>query len=388
MSDVVQSEFLTLCQVLRGDREAVNALPHEAATRMAVRAEAEGVAPLLYWRLQEMGWPVGMADVRGRLTRTYYNTLAQNTLLLLELAKLLDLFSQADIPVIVLKGGALADGYYDDIGLRPMGDLDLLLPEPDIERALDIIRARGYQPADVEISQGILRHVAHHESWRGGSDGRLGVELHWHLIAGPADNRNVPVDWFWKQMEWRAGRSVLSGIKIPQLTPTAHLLYLAAHLSLRHGGNNERLIWIYDADRLIRSRRVDWPAFERQARHLGWGAQVRHLLQGSAARFQTPLPEGLEVRLAPAGEWQSFLARRETLTGSMSRLESNWHALKHLAWPLRVRMMVALVFPSPAYLRWRYQPDPAWIWPLYYLYRWGEIGKEIRGKVFGGWASG
>ena len=36
------------------------------------------------------------------------------------------------------------------------------------------------------------------------------------------------------------------------------------------------------------------------------------------------------------------------------------------------------LFPRPAYLRWRYHPRPAWLWPLWYLRRWGNIVGELK----------
>ncbi|NUM49190.1 MAG: nucleotidyltransferase family protein [Anaerolineales bacterium] len=374
--------YHNLCKVLAGGPLHWEAPGQERG--WLATAERQGVAPLLYWHFHHGTWP-GSLSAQGRegLTRLYYNSLAQNSLLMAELNHLLDLFAQADIPVMVLKGGALADGYYDDIGLRPMGDLDLLIPEAKMEPACTLIRALGYQPAHEEIAPGILRQVAHHISWRGGPGGRLGVELHWHLIAGPADDRTVSVDWFWKQIDAVPGRTaVLHGKPIPQLHPTAHLLYLAAHLSLRHGGNRERLVWFYDADRLIRSGRVDWPAFERQAHALRWGAVARFLLEGAGVYFATPLPPGVLERLAQGLVWQRFLGERQAKIGHLTRTVLTWQGLRHLPWPLRLRWLVALVFPSRDYLFWRYHPQPAWTWPLYYGYRWWDIAHDWAEIVF------
>ncbi len=31
------------------------------------------------------------------------------------------------------------------------------------------------------------------------------------------------------------------------------------------------------------------------------------------------------------------------------------------------------LIPQPAFIRWRYKPRPAWLWPLYYPYRWFDF---------------
>jgi hypothetical protein len=385
MIDAEKPKHPYFCRWLAGGHQPGEEEPFPADSHGFVQlAEQEGVAPLLYWHYHHGRWPPEMpGQLRSDLVRAYYNTVAHNTLLLQELDKLLGLFSQADIPVMVLKGGALVDGMYDDVGLRPMHDLDLLIPENRIGQALALIQSIGYFPAEVEISPGIHWEAVHNTYWRGGPDGRAGLELHWNLIAGQADNRSVQADWFWQQLELVPGRSkLLAGRHLPQLHPTAHLLYLAAHLMLRHGGNNERLIWFYDVDRLVRLGRVDWAVFEAQAHTLGWGALARYVLQGAAQRFGTPLPPGLLEALAGEEKWQEFLLAHRKMVGNFSRLERTWASLRHFPWPLRLRMVLALFFPSPAYLRWRYRPNPVWVWPFYYLSRWIEILKELFAAVF------
>ncbi len=377
--------YLNFCRVLAGENQLVWDERLIGNSRLWVeKAEGEGVAPLLYWHFKDGDWPGDMPEpVRGALTRIYYNTVAQNSLLYRELFKLLALFAEGGISAIVLKGGALVHGYYEDIGLRPMRDLDLLIPKHQVAHALDLIQTLGYLPAEVEISRGIHQQVSHNAYWRGGPDGRVGLELHWNLIAGEADARTVKVDWFWDQVEFVPGKGhLLLHHSIPQLHPTAHLLYLAAHLMLRHGGHNERLIWFYDVDRLIRSGRVDWALLETQAHTFGWGALVRYVLEGVAARFGTPLPAGLLGKLSEGEAWQAYLEARETLAGSFSRLDSTWNSLKYLSLNVRFRMIFALFFPSPDYICWRYQPHPEWSWPFFYFYRWAEVCKEVVYRAF------
>jgi hypothetical protein len=45
-----------------------------------------------------------------------------------------------------------------------------------------------------------------------------------------------------------------------------------------------------------------------------------------------------------------------------------------------LRLAGSLLFPSPAYLKWRYHPQPEWTWPLYYFKRGAEWLGEIVGR--------
>ena len=41
----------------------------------------------------------------------------------------------------------------------------------------------------------------------------------------------------------------------------------------------------------------------------------------------------------------------------------------------RLRLLLAILFPAPAYVKWRY-PNAGTMWPLAYVYRWGVVARE------------
>jgi hypothetical protein len=46
-------------------------------------------------------------------------------------------------------------------------------------------------------------------------------------------------------------------------------------------------------------------------------------------------------------------------------------------WAARFSLIWAHLVPTRAYLRWRYQLRlPAWLWPLYYPYRWFDLARD------------
>jgi hypothetical protein len=111
-----------------------------------------------------------------------------------QMRRLLALFADARIPVIVFKGIALSASLYNDVSMREVGDLDLLVHRPDIARAADLLVAAGHQPffptateresAYLSALTGRARrsyleshcehHLVHHAM-------RLNVDLHWAL---------------------------------------------------------------------------------------------------------------------------------------------------------------------------------------------------------------
>ena len=67
--------------------------------------------------------------------------------------------------------------------------------------------------------------------------------------------------------------------------------------------------------------------------------------------------------------WKGFIGITRILEEHQKLVSLNWNG--------RFRLILALVFPSPTYMRWRYQFKSAWLLPYYFLYRWWEIFKDL-----------
>ncbi len=343
----------------------------------------EGVGPLLYWHFKDACWPEAMPQaVQAYLTQLYYNTVAHNTLLYKELARILEAFGEAGIPVIVLKGAALAATLYEDIGLRPMGDLDLLVEADDLQRAKSILHNFDYVVIKAEhlgMAPWLDEALNHHVHMRGGPQARVAVELHWGLLAGNADWRAPSLDWFWKQaqpLEFKqAAITIEKHENLFQLDLAAHLLYVAAHLMLQHGGNRARLLWFYDLHLLATKyhQYVDWNAILKQAVLLRWVAALYTALVECQERYDTRFPDGYLAELKTLGDVRDWQLVAFMKSPSDNRMVETFRHLPKMRRAVRLRLILTLIFPSPAYMRYRYKPSPEWLWPLYYLYRWVDV---------------
>jgi len=309
--------------------------------RLIGLAPGEGVAPLLYCALQSAGVRPPAAAMQV-LMDEYYRTAAQNTLLLNELECILHSLAKAGVPVIVLKGASLTRSVYSDPALRPMNDLDLLIPPHCVGRALSCLQNCGYA----------VEKITYHVMLQGGPQQLVTLELHWTLPDVPPAVSGEVLEWLFALPEGDPGRSVFE------------FLYLCAHLILQHAANAPRLIWFYDL--YLLAERQSLPAVEPLAVELGWQSVLAAALQGLAARFGiSPLWHLDVTALSLSLDAQQQRIRRWMLS-----------ALQALPWVDRLRMLIGFLFPSPAYLRWRYQPRPSWLWPLGYARRWGEMARE------------
>jgi hypothetical protein len=355
-------------------------------------------------------------DVQADLRQAYYATTARNLLIYRELSRILTHFRfsmlrlgsaqvfdfrfghpqsqianpQSEIPTVILKGAALATTLYDSIGLRPMGDLDLLVPEERLAEAVARLEALGYVQPHPDMAPGLNALAGHHVHLQGGQDIHLAVELHWTLIGGEHDWRSPSLPWFWSQTEpFIVTPSPLhpsSSAPLLTLTPTAHLLYLSAHLMLQHGEARSALRWFYDIYLLVEreGQRIQWDQVVARAREFRWAPAVHAALEGARHRFCGPadgesdtwLPPGVLAALAEASDAEArrLVARRAE--GLQTRATGVVAAVSSLSPAARLRLLLAVAIPSPAYMRWRYKPRPAWLWPLCYFYRWFDILRE------------
>jgi hypothetical protein len=178
--------------------------------------------PLIHYCVPDSVLPLSPA-ARERCAQAYYHTAARNLLIYQELSHILaalattDSFSISDfgfgisqfairnpqfaIPTVVLKGAALATTLYPSIGLRPMGDIDLLVPQDRLAEAVACLQALGYVEPTPDMAPGLNQVVGHHVSLDGGQAIPLHVELHWTLGAAEHDRHAPSMPWFWQQTE-------------------------------------------------------------------------------------------------------------------------------------------------------------------------------------------
>lgn len=111
------------------------------------QAEAHGMAPLLLRHLSaaEIDLP---DDFLRRLRLLALRHRRTNRILSRTLSRVLSILSEAGIPALVLKGAALCHTLYPKPGLRPMRDIDLLLPWDKALPAHALLQEqRFYDPA-------------------------------------------------------------------------------------------------------------------------------------------------------------------------------------------------------------------------------------------------
>lgn len=317
--------------------------------RLIEGAEAERLAPLVHALASAAGAPAAVLD---RLHPARVAFRRQHLLGTAQLRVLLDACEARGLPVIPLKGPALAERLYRDPGLRPFTDLDLLVPRPDVGRAVALLRAAGY------------RHLAHERSLdyelahaagacfvpADAAAFALPVDLHWDLVGFPsgAGARGLDTGEVWA----RAVTTARWGRPVRELAADDLLLYLALHLAVHHplGG----FPWQLDLALLLarEGRALDWDRVVERARRWGVAGAVYLALRSVERQLGVHVPA--LARLRPRGPRGALLDRLAGRYDARGRLD---HAIDLLLLDRPgdlARALVAGLVPRPAWVRQRY----------------------------------
>jgi hypothetical protein len=259
------------------------------------RADHEGVLPLVYRNLASLGFPGTPPEIREALQTAYRDNAARHSLLSHELARLLRLLDSVGIQVIPLKGVALGESLYGDGALRVSVDIDILVPRSAARRAVDAVRAVGYQP---EFDEPFLLALLQRTNIELALTRRTRtleypLDLHWGL-AWPGARERAALEELWDA----AGPSTFDGALAWAMTREWELLFLALHAA-RH---RWRLLkWLVDIDTLCARGGFDWTVVLDSARRFGWEGALRVSLAACETLFGTPLPS--ELRGGRVPEW-------------------------------------------------------------------------------------
>ncbi|HEV8417026.1 MAG TPA: nucleotidyltransferase family protein [Bryobacteraceae bacterium] len=203
--------------------------------------------PLLYWNLHRQAVQHPMMGILKGIHRRAW---VENRLLSRRLAPALETIHGAGIPTLLLKGASLGRLHYADVGLRPMNDLDVLVPEDRTMETIRLLEEHGWQ----QVTTGNFRMRKSDLSFRHSlgfvnAEG-LEIDLHWHALYlvcfRDADRA------FWRDsvpMEFE-------GIPTRTLCPTDQLIHACAHGLM--WSEIPPVRWVADAVAVMRSSAIDW----------------------------------------------------------------------------------------------------------------------------------
>jgi hypothetical protein len=274
-------------------------------------ASNHGVRLLVYRSLREVCWERVPAEVQAEWNAANLSLTGKNLFLTGELLRLTAEFDSVGIRVAVMKGAALAQMVYGDVGLREFSDLDLLIRETDFSHALELLARLSYEPVwkcDPRKALQFLRHVGEYAVKSDASQAE--VDLHWRVATkatalspgmGDFPSGIQPVEV--------ASSTVLSFA--PQDLP----LYLAAQGGWDQWCELRRVCDV--AEFFRRYPQVDWEPSLEAARRLGGARTMLIGLSLASCLLGAELPESIASRIRADGNVSRLVER------TIRKLEKN-----------------------------------------------------------------
>lgn len=252
--------------------------------------------------------PGGLGEA-GR--RAYLGTLGRNLRIAERTRELLDAAETAGLPLMPYKGVFLADALYPDPGMRPMSDVDLLVPPSAVEAVDALVTGLGFERNYADRLRFSSEH-AHDRSYTDRRGGDLVIEVHhrlFHELGGDAS------------VEPLFARAItVETLGRPRRVPSwdDHLFAVAVHAATHAFGDHPT--WIFDVMLLAeRAGGISGAADEAARRRLS-------VAFSAAMAIAQPLVPGLASSTPATGLRAQLLAR--VLGGEpLSRAPERWRSL-------------------------------------------------------------
>lgn len=193
--------------------------------------------------------------------------------------RVLELLSERNVGVVVLKGASFALKYYPEPHLRTMGDIDLLLSPDEISLAEQALADEGFRKVHDRASVNYDEHI--HSAPLFHPNRKIWIELHRRLLpAGFPASQEDPLNL--KQVEIYLEDAQVGAHVVRRFRPEFELFYLASSwcFDLTNGVNPGLRRGLVDSTLLLKSagKNINWENIIRWSKDTLAGASLYVLL--------------------------------------------------------------------------------------------------------------
>ena len=341
--------------------------------------QKQGVLCYIYYALKQKKSESAIPeDWRRKIKLQILHFSKGNIKHLQELEELSLLFEKALTPIIFLKGSHLAFHVYPFPSLRPMGDIDIVVSEDNIQKAIDVLLESGYR-SDYFTIDNVKKYHWHFPPFT--KEGKKTIELHWTLIEPKlhtAETENI-MQWLFDETEekqYGKGKALV-------FKPDAIVFQLMLHYGL-NDDLRPSLKNLLDITVLIQKyqKEINWEVISNKIMETGLArrfALIGWLAKNTVgANIPDHFFQALNVKL---NEEIKDVAMNRIIHFSDIDLMSKRPALYHANLSQKIIIMLMNLFPSPSKLRFRYNLKTNWEVLVYYPKRVFDLTKAYRSDV-------
>ena len=279
------------------------------------------------------------------------------------LQQTIKIFNDNAIPLLVLKGSALAYSLYQQPYQRIRGDTDILIRQQD-KAATDKLLIENNYEKSATVSGSL---ISHQSTFINNTDSGSHIyDLHWKLSNRNAFAQLFDFDEIYNR---RQTMSKMSG-NAYRLSNVDALLHAIIHYYGHFPDDRERLIWIYDMHLLCTQLTPDcWKDFLKQCHARKLDPFALKALSLTHSTFNTQLPEPILHTLMHSPIKLKKIEQRRLDASRWSRIEqfqSDWAALTGRQ---RCRLIKEYLLPSSDFILAQNQSDNKFLLPYFYCKR-------------------
>ena len=325
---IFDTEFrlLLACLTLPADEVVIRSLASQVEVwdRFLRYAEWHELTPLICNALTDSDCTLPSATFEHLAGNARQNA-KKNLLLTAELLRIMQALVGEEIRAIPYKGPVLAACSYGSLAMRGFCDLDILVAETDVRRALGIMSELGYR-ADYSLSPAqeakyfrtTCEYNFLHES------NQTQVEIHWQIVP-----TKLGLTFEFSQLWSRARFLPIGNSQLRVLSPEDTLLVLCVH-GFKHLW--ACLKWVCDVAVVVSSAEdLDWTYVVSEADRIGAMRIVLVALSLADQMCHSCLPDPIRVRLtrdSVASAIDGEIVRNYSPGHSLSRMKARLLTLK------------------------------------------------------------
>jgi len=183
------------------------------------------------------GWDAPLA---ATLRRDRLLTVARHLQLAQVAEECAQALTMAAVPVVLLKGLAYNMTIYDEAGVRPTVDVDLLVPDAARRTAFETLDRLGFEPR--AAAPGFDDSDYHEVAWT-----RNGVEVDLHLLLAPLARCQIDYRDLWASTR----DATIGRARVATLHPRHAAIFHALHMAIDHF--DVPAVYLLDLSRLLPS---------------------------------------------------------------------------------------------------------------------------------------